>query len=94
MSTFPAQKNVGQDARAKNTSTVNVPSKGKHQKEKLGLIMASSKARISSVEEDDDKVGLPHMGNIKKPALKRKREEVGEGLLFDYALKKGKYVGT
>jgi hypothetical protein len=36
---------------------VSVQSKGKHRKEKLGLILAFGKARISSVEEDDDRVG-------------------------------------
>ncbi len=72
MSTFLAQKNPRQDLIAKNTSTVNVPSKGKHQKEKLGPIMASSKTSISSIEEEDDRVGHPHMGNIKKPTQKKK----------------------
>jgi hypothetical protein len=51
---------------------MNVPSKGKHQKEKLGPILAFCKTRISSVEEDDDRVGHPHMGNIKKLATKKK----------------------
>jgi hypothetical protein len=72
---------------------MNVPSKGKHQKEKLGPILVFGKVRISSVEEDDDRVGHPHMGNIKKPAPKKERED-GDGLLVDYALKKGRYVGT
>jgi hypothetical protein len=93
VSTFLSQKNVKQDPKAKNTFTVNAPSKGKHQKEKLGLILASAKARISSIEEDDVGVGHPHMGNIKKPTPKKKKD-VGEGLLIDYALKKGMYVGT
>jgi hypothetical protein len=57
----------------KNISTMNVPSKGKHQKEKLGPILVFGKARISSVEKDDDRVGRPHMGNIKKPAPKKKK---------------------
>jgi hypothetical protein len=59
---------------------MSVPSKGKHQKEKLGPILAFGKARISFVDEDD-RVGHPHMGNIKKPTPK-KRED-GEGLLVD-----------
>jgi hypothetical protein len=67
---------------------MNVPSKGKHQKEKLGPILVFGKARISSIEEDVDRVGHLHMGNIKKPAPKKKGED-GEGLLVDYALKKG-----
>jgi hypothetical protein len=52
---------------------MSVLSKGKHQKEKLGPILAFGKVRISSVEEDDARVNHPHMGNIKKPALKKKR---------------------
>jgi hypothetical protein len=32
------------------------------------------------------------MGNIKNPALKKKKD--GEGLLINYALKKGRYIGT
>ncbi len=32
--------------------------------------------------------------NIKKVAPKKKKEDVNEGLLVDYALKKGGYVGT
>ncbi len=35
-------------------------------------IWASNKARISSIEEDDDSVGHPHMGNKKKPAPKKR----------------------
>jgi len=72
---------------------MNVPSKGKHQKEKLGPILVFGKVRISSVEEDDDRVGHPHMGHIKKPTPKKEKED-GDGLLVDYALKKGRYVGT
>jgi hypothetical protein len=72
---------------------MSLPSKDKHQKQKWGPILASRKARISFVEEDDDRVGHPHMGNIKKFTPKRK-EDVGEGLLANYALKKGRYVGT
>jgi hypothetical protein len=94
VSTFLAQRNVKHDPKTKNTFIVNVPSKGKHQKEKLGPILALGEARISSIEEDDVGVGHPHMGNIKKPAPKKKKEDVGEGLLVDYALKKGRYVGT
>jgi hypothetical protein len=51
---------------------MSVPSKGKHQKEKLGPILAYGKARIYSVEEDGDRVGHPRMGNIKKLAPKKK----------------------
>jgi hypothetical protein len=36
VATFLAQKNVGQDPRANNISTMNVPSKGKHQKGEIG----------------------------------------------------------
>jgi hypothetical protein len=57
----------------------------------LGIILAFGKARISSVEEDDEGWSS-HMASIKKPTPK-KRED-GEGLLVDYALKKGRYVGT
>jgi hypothetical protein len=52
---------------------MNELSKGKHQKEKLGPILAFRKARISFVEEDDARVGHPHMGNIKKPAPKKRK---------------------
>jgi len=34
--------------------------------------LAFGKARISSIEEDDDRVGHPHTGNIKKLAPKKK----------------------
>jgi hypothetical protein len=34
------------DPKAKNTFTMSVPSKGKHQKEKLEIIMAFGKAKI------------------------------------------------
>jgi hypothetical protein len=51
---------------------MSVPSKGKHQKEKLGPILASSKARIYSIEEDGDRVGHPRMVNIKKPTPKKR----------------------
>jgi hypothetical protein len=71
---------------------VNVQSKDKQQKEKLGLISAFGKARISSFEEDDDRVGHPIWQTSRNPH--QKNREDGEGLLVDYALKKGRYVGT
>jgi hypothetical protein len=39
----------------------------------LGPILAFGKARISFIEEDDDRVGHPHMRNIKKPTPKKGR---------------------
>jgi hypothetical protein len=35
-----------------------------------------------------------HIWETLRSLPKKKREDVGEGLLIDYALKKGKYVGT
>jgi hypothetical protein len=53
-----------------------------------------SKARISSIEEDSKSFGELRVGNNKKSTPKRKKEDVGEDLLINYALKKGRYVGT
>jgi len=58
----------------------------------LGLILAFGKARISSIEEDDDRVGHPIWQTSRNPHPKKKED--GEGLLVDYTLKKGRYVGT
>lgn len=63
-------------------------------KEKLGQGLPSNKAKISSVEENFETFGQPHVGNSKKSTPKRKKEDVGEDLLANYALKKGRYVGT
>jgi len=57
----------------------------------LGFILAFGKARISFVEEDDDRVGHPIRQTSRSPH--QKKREDGEGLLVDYALKKGRYVG-
>jgi len=89
------QKKVEQDPKAKNKSIVSVPSKGNsHLKEKLDQGLPSNKVRISSIEHDSKSFGRPHVVNNKKSTPKIKKEDVGEDLLANYALKKGRYVGT
>jgi hypothetical protein len=60
----------------------------------VGPRLPSSKARISPIEEDFESSSRLHVGNNKKSTPKRKREDIGEDLLANYALKKGRYVGT
>jgi hypothetical protein len=50
---------------------MSVQSKGKHQKDKLGLILAFGKVRISSIEEDDDRVGHPIWQTSRSPHQKK-----------------------
>ncbi len=49
---------------------------------------------MSSIEEDSESFGQPRVGNNKKSTPKKRKEDIGEDLLTNYALKKGRYVGT